>query len=132
MTTAPRTKPHREFFRVALDLPADGTPWTPVAGWEGRVEELLLADNLDPVARTGSRTRLVRWHAGTLMPDPAIHDFHEEVFIVSGDLVVGCDAQGAGGESFGAWTFACRPPNVAHGPFVTRTGCVMLEFDYYA
>ena len=31
-----------------------------------------------------------------------VHDFHEEVFLVEGDLVVGCDAQGNGGERFDA------------------------------
>ena len=51
--------------------------------------------------------------------------------IVEGDLVVGCDAQGNGGERFDAYTFACRPPGALHGPFVSRGGCVMLEFQYY-
>ena len=65
------------------------------------------------------------------MSVPVIHDFNEEVFIVSGDLVVGCDAQGQGGERFDAYTFACRPPQVWHGPFISIGGCVMLEFQYY-
>lgn len=123
------SKRHREFFAIAPD--AASTEWTPVASGGGRIQELLLADNLDPASRTGSRTRLARWSAGALIGQPVIHDFHEEVFIVEGELVVGCDAQGEGGERFGPYTFACRPPGVWHGPFASPQGCVMLEFQYY-
>ena len=28
-------------------------------------------------------------------------------------------------------TYAVRPPNVPHGPFFTKDGCVMVEFLYY-
>lgn len=128
-----KPKPHREFFRVALDAPAlNDVCWQAVPGYGGHIAELILADNLDPDHRTGSRTRLTRWQPGTVLPAPVCHDFHEEVFLVSGDLVVGCDAQGQGGERFDAYTFACRPPNAWHGPFASRTGCVMLEFQYFS
>ena len=128
----PARKPHREFFRVLLEADArDDVRWTPVAGFEGRISELILADNLDTQRQRGSRTRLARWQPGTLLPTPVVHDFHEEVFLVSGDLVVGCDAHGNGGERFDAYTFACRPPGALHGPFISRGGCVMLEFQYY-
>jgi len=125
-------KPHREFFPVPLDgAVLDGVGWQPVSGHEGRVVELILADNLDATARTGSRTRLARWAPGTLLPRPVRHDFHEEVLLISGDLVVGCDAEGSGGKRFDAYTFACRPPGIWHGPFFSRSGCVMLEFQYF-
>ncbi|MBT2336364.1 cupin [Variovorax paradoxus] len=122
-------KRHREFFEIRPD--ADSTEWSPVACAAGCIEELLLADNLDDAVRTGSRTRLARWSAGALIDRPVVHDFHEEVFIVEGDLVVGCDAEGEGGEPFGPYTFACRPPGAVHGPFVSRTGCVLFEIQYY-
>lgn len=126
-------KPHREFFRVPLHAPAlDDVRWQAVPVGRGAIVELILADNLAPASRTGSRTRLARWAPGTLLPTPVRHDFHEEVFLLSGDLVVGCDAEGFGGAPFEAYTFACRPPGVWHGPFVSRTGCVMLEFQYFA
>lgn len=123
------TKLHREFFAIHPD--AASTEWAPVASSAGRIEELVLADNLDTTACTGSRTRLARWAPGALIDRPVIHDFHEEVFIVEGDFVVGCDAEGQGGEHFGAYTFACRPPGVWHGPFASPKGCVLLEFQYY-
>ena len=127
------TKLHREFFAVrpGSDSP-DATAWSPVGSSAGLIEEILLADNLDHAARTGSRTRLARWSPGALIDRPVVHDFHEEVFIVEGDLAVGCDAEGHGGETFGPYTFACRPPGAVHGPFVSRTGCTMLEFQYFA
>jgi hypothetical protein len=128
MPQAP-TKIHREFFAIQPD--AASTAWSPVPSSAGAIEELVLADNLDIAAGTGSRTRLARWTAGALIERPVLHDFHEEVFIVEGDLVVGCDAEGQGGEAFGPYTFACRPPGAVHGPFVSRTGCVLLEFMYY-
>lgn len=124
-----RIKLHREFF--AIRPQAESTQWVPVAAAAGRIEELVLADNFDPATRTGSRTRLARWQPGALIAQPVIHDFHEEVFIVEGEFVVGCDGAGQGGEAFGPYTFACRPPRVWHGPFSSPTGCVLLEFQYY-
>ncbi|MGH8805630.1 MAG: cupin, partial [Polaromonas sp.] len=119
----------REFFAIR---PHEGdTRWTNVPTSAGRIDEIILGDNLDRAAGTGSRTRLARWSAGALIDQPVVHDFHEEVFIIEGDLVVGCDAAGQGGQSFGAYTFACRPPGAVHGPFTSRGGCVMLEFQYY-
>jgi len=120
-------KPHREFF--AID--PERARWSPVPGTVGVVEEIVLADSMDPGSRTGSRTRLARWSAGARLEHAVIHDFCEEVFVVEGDFVVGCDAAGAGGESFGPYTFACRPPGVWHGPFASRTGCVLFEIQYY-
>lgn len=127
----PGSKVHREFFRIALDAAAGQGGWQPVAGSDGGIEELVLADNLDPGAGRGSRTRLARWRPGARIAAPVVHEFHEEVFIVSGDLVVGCDAQGQGGERFDAPTFACRPPGAVHGPFTSRGGCLLLEFQYF-
>ena len=122
-------KRHREFFAIRPDH-AD-TRWTRLPADTGAVEELVLADNFDPATRTGSRTRLARWLPGTRYAKPVIHDFHEEVFIVEGEFIVGCDAQGQGGETFGPYTFACRPPGVWHGPFASPTGCVLFEIQYY-
>ena len=125
----PGQKLHREFFRIALDGPAG--EWSPVPQTDGLIVEMLLADDLDTQRCTGTRTRLARWQPGALIPRPVVHDFHEEVFVVEGDLVVGCDAEGHGGESFGPHTFACRPPGALHGPFTSRGGCVLLEFQHY-
>lgn len=125
-----RPRLHREFFAIRPDAP--DALWSPVDATAGTIEELVLADSFDPATRTGSRTRLARWQPGALMAQPVIHDFHEEVFVVEGEFVVGCDAAGQGGETFGRYSFACRPPQVWHGPFASPAGCVLLEFQYYA
>lgn len=123
-------KVHREFFQIPMACPGEG--WTRLAADSGAIDELVLADNLDTASRTGSRTRLARWMPGTRIGKPVIHDFHEEVLVVEGDFIVGCDAQGHGGSRFGPYTFACRPPQVWHGPFATQNGCLLFEIQYYA
>ena len=111
--------PHREF--VALHL--DG-PWTPVEGYPPGIWFQELAGDL---TRHAMRARLVKFDAGAFTTAPVVHDTAEIVLIFSGDLVVGCDSEGRGGTVFEAPTFAIRPSRVAHGPFASRGGCVMLE-----
>ena len=60
-----------------------------------------------------------------------MHDHWEEVYVVHGDLIVGNDAQGRGGEQCFAPTYACRPPGVHHGPFTSKGGCILHEIHYY-
>ena len=60
-----------------------------------------------------------------------MHEYWEEVFLVSGDLIVGNDKQGSGGEKFEGYTYAVRPPGVFHGPFKSDTGCILLETHFY-
>ena len=78
-----------------------------------------------------SRTRLLRFDPGVYTTQPFVHEYWEEVFLVSGDLVVGCDENGKGGERFEPHTYACRPPGVYHGPFRSDAGCLLLEIHYY-
>jgi hypothetical protein len=79
----------------------------------------------------GSRTRLLRFRPGVYTTSPFVHDHWEEVYLVSGDLIVGNDAHGKGGEAFEAPTYACRPPGVYHGPFRSDRGCLLYEIHYY-
>ena len=69
--------------------------------------------------------------AGTFTTKPFEHDYWEEVYLVSGDLTVGNDDQGNGGESFPPNTYACRPPHAPHGPFKSEKGCMLLEIHYF-
>jgi hypothetical protein len=62
---------------------------------------------------------------------PFVHDYWEEVFLLAGDLIVGNDADGKGGEQFRNYTYAVRPPGVYHGPFKSESGCLLLETHYY-
>ena len=60
-----------------------------------------------------------------------MHEYWEEVFLISGDLWVGNDAAGRGGERFSPFTYACRPPGTFHGPFKSEGGCLLLEMHYF-
>lgn len=116
-------KDHREFFDA---LSADG--WQPVAGYCG-VEEKILSGTFDHAARTGAVTRLSRWAPGAAVSEPVSHDWCEEVFLISGALSIG--TPGSETETLPAGTYAVRPPGIAHGPFFSKEGCLMIEFLYY-
>ncbi|MCK5778472.1 MAG: cupin domain-containing protein [Rhodospirillales bacterium] len=116
-------KQHREFFN-ALD--EDG--WEAVDGFEG-IETKVLSGSFDHAKSEGAVTRITRWAAGTVSPEPSIHEWCEEVFIVSGTLSIGTPENEQDVLTTG--TYAVRPPNVPHGPFFTKDGCVMVEFLYY-
>ena len=47
----------------------------------------------------GGRTRLLRFEPGIYTTAPFVHDHWEEVYLISGDLIVGNDKDGKGGES---------------------------------
>lgn len=117
---------HREFFRVDMEA-----GWERIPGYPDGFSRLTLADSLDIPGARGRSTRLVRIEAGTVLSRAVIHPHCEEVFIYEGDLVVGCDENGAGGEVFAAPTFAIRPEEILHGPFTSRTGCLMFEVHYF-
>lgn len=100
-------------------------------GYPSGIQQKILSGALDEKNKTGSRTRLLRFAAGVFTTSPFVHEYWEEVFLVSGDLTVGNDAQGKGGESFAPFTYACRPPGAYHGPFRSDKGCLLLEIHYY-
>ncbi len=120
-------KPHLEF--IALDM-ADG--WETPPGYPQGIKQKILASDLDESAKTGSRSRLLRFEPGAYSTQPFVHEHWEEVFLVSGDLTVGNDEFGNGGENFSPHTYACRPPGVHHGPFKSEGGCLLFELHYYA
>jgi hypothetical protein len=73
----------------------------------------------------------LRFQPGVYTTAPFVHDYWEEVFLVEGDLTVGNDDAGNGGENFHAGTYACRPPGAVHGPFKSNGGCLLLESHSY-
>jgi len=120
-------KPHFEFSAVDLSM-----GFAPPPGYPPGFAEKILAGSLDEKNNKGSRTRLLRIAAGAYSTEPFVHKYWEEVYLLSGDLIVGNDAQGRGGEKFTGPTYACRPPGVHHGPFKSDTGCLLLEVHYFA
>lgn len=104
-------KPTLEFF------PVGSVEWAAVSPG---VWERVLARDDDGVGLT----RILRWDPGldTSASGPAVHDYWEEVLILSGsirDLALDAD--------FAAGDYACRPPGMVHGPWVSAEGCEMFE-----
>ena len=122
----PVNKTHDEFHAVDMDR-----GWKTPEGYPPGIEQKILAGGLDERNKKGSRTRLLRFRPGVFTTAPFVHDYWEEVYLVKGDLTVGNNAQGKGGISFQADTYAVRPPGAAHGPFRSDGGCVLLEIHYY-
>ena len=119
-------KKHEEFHALDLD-----SGWEVPPGYPAGMQQKILSGELDEVAKTGSRTRLLRFDPGVYTTVPFVHEYWEEVFLVSGDLFVGSDEKGRGGERFEPHTYACRPPGVHHGPFRSEAGCLLLEIHYF-
>ena len=122
----PVNKPHLEFH--AIDMSGG---WEVPHGYPAGIEQKILAGGLDEAGKSGSRTRLLRFAPGVYTTAPFVHEYWEEVFLVEGDLTVGNDVAGNGGEPFSPGTYACRPPGAVHGPFKSNRGCLLLEIHYY-
>lgn len=111
------TKLEKEFF------PAVEVGWTRCEGdVDGLTERILAAD---PDA--GVATRILRFEPGTDTSPNGVqrHEFWEEVYILEGaftDLTL--DA------TFEAGMYACRPPGMPHGPWVSPEGCLTFEVRY--
>lgn len=122
-----KPKPHLEFVGVDFNRGWE----SPGPAYPPGFTQKVLASDLDEVNKRGSRTRLLKIEPGAFSTQPFVHDHWEEVYVVQGDLVVGNDANGQGGQQCFAPTYACRPPGVYHGPFASRGGCVLFEMHYY-
>ena len=119
-------KGHKEFHRVDSK---EG--WHTPAGYPAGIRQKIIAGELDEKNKRGNRTRLLSFEPGIYTTKPFVHDYWEEVFLASGDLIVGNDDQGRGGDKFQGHTYAVRPPGIYHGPFKSEGGCVLLETHYY-
>jgi hypothetical protein len=120
------TKEHKEFHAVDFEQ-----GWATPEGYPEGIKQKILSGSIDETAKRGSRSRLLRFEPGVYTTAPFVHDHWEEVYLVSGDLTVGNDENGDGGEPFNAGTYACRPPGAPHGPFKSNGGCVLFEIHYY-
>jgi len=74
----PKNKPH-------LESPA---------GYPAGIKQKILASDLDETGKMGSRSRLLKFAPGVYTTVPFVHDHREEVYLMSGDLIVGNDAHG--------------------------------------
>ena len=119
-------KGHKEFFQIDMK---EG--FHPVPGYPWGFSEKIIAGGLDEKNKVGNRTRILKIEPGAYSTVPFVHEYWEEVYLVSGDLIVGNDENGQGGQSFRPNTYACRPPHAPHGPFKSVNGCLLLEMHYF-
>lgn len=106
-----------------LEFHAPTGEWTPAfPGADGIWEQILSRD-----PKSGDYTRLMRFEPGADASSAGrlVHDYWEEVYIVQGDLT-DLDLN----ETFTAGMYACRPPGMWHGPFLSESGCLMIEIRY--
>lgn len=104
------------------------TGWTELPGFPEGLMVKSLADNLDEEARSGARTRLIKFSPGAFTTNALVHDYWEEVVLLRGKLTLRAGAPQSGST---ALTYSCRPPGTPHGPFISDEGCILLEFQYY-
>ena len=108
-----------EFF------PTSEAPWSTIPGpVEGLSERILTRD-----PQTGIASRMLRFAPGTdTSPDGVLtHEFWEEVYILEGSIH---DLRLK--KTFSAGMYACRPPGMPHGPWVSPEGCITFEVRYSA
>jgi hypothetical protein len=117
---------HKEFHQVDLNA-----GWETPSGYPPGIQQKILSGGLDEKAKRGTRSRLLRFAPGVYTTAPFVHDYWEEVYLISGDLTVGNDAQGSGGTAYSPNTYACRPPGAYHGPFKSENGCMLFELHYF-
>lgn len=110
---------HLEMMPIDLD---EG--WTSLAGFPAGIQVKMLSNDLDEKSKTGARTRLVRFAPGARSETTLEHDYWEEVFVMSGDF-------SATESPLQSPSYSCRPPGTKHGPFSSREGAILLEFQYY-
>jgi quercetin dioxygenase-like cupin family protein len=72
----------------------------------------------------------MRYRPGAGVPRVVTHDFVEEVLVLEGEMEWLAD-DGSLVQRIGRNGYVCRPPGVAHGPFRSEPGCVILEICYY-
>lgn len=110
-------KPTLEFFDPDL------TPWEKETDIRGLYAKTLAHD-----PESGSYSRLLKFEPGCDTSEAGVqsHPHWEEIWIVSGaitDLTLG--------KTFTAGMYACRPPGMKHGPWVSEYGCVTFEIRNY-
>jgi len=103
-----------EFFDV------ESVPWEPVAGMPGMEQKVLAGDK-----HSADFTRLARIRGGSDFDEALVHDFWEEIWIISGSI-----HDKRTGLTYTAGMYSCRPPGMVHGPFRFLEDSMVFEVRY--
>jgi len=95
--------------------------WRPLKGEPEGVSEIMLHKHKD-----GSYTHLIQWEEGVEYSEPVAHDFYEEAYYVSGEMLNKKTRKKITGG-----TYVFHKPGEEHGPFKCLKTCLILEFRYY-
>src|SRR5262249_7496901 len=98
-------KKHHEFSAIDMN-----SGWETLPGYPEGIQQKILSGALDEANKRGSRTRLLRFAPGAFTTKQVVHEYWEEVYIVSGDFTIG-------GKPLPPNSYTCQPPSVRHGPF---------------
>ena len=117
-------KEHKEFYKVDLD-----GGWEVLPGYPSGIEQQILSGSLNEKEKTGFRTRHLRFKPGVYTTAPFVHEYWEEVYLVSGDLMSGTMPTETARNS----VRTPRLPATWHisRSFKSQTGCLLLELHYY-
>ena len=121
-----RFKSHLEFLALEMD-----SGWETPPGYPDGIEQKIISGRLDDDKKCGIRTRLLRFKPEARTTEAFVHEYWEEVLLISGDLIVSSADSEVSDETFEPYTYACRPPGVHHGPFRSEGGCLLVEVHYY-
>ena len=77
-------KEHKEFHAVDLSTGRE-TP----AGYPAGIQQKILSGGLDEANKRGTRSRLLRFAPGVYTTKTFVHDYWEEVYLISGQCAKG-------------------------------------------
>ena len=104
----------------------DAVSWTPVEAGSGAAAEGMVEKILNWDEEAGVSTRMLKFPPGIETSEVIFHDFWEEVFILEGEL-----HDKSINTTFTGGMYACRPPGMPHGPYISPIGCTTFEVRYY-
>jgi len=105
--------------------------WESPAGFDLGIEQIVIKNTLDEVNKTGVRTRIVRFGTGSKTSKKFIHDYHEEVYLISGDQVLLDESTLKPESKYEKGAYFIREAGTYHGPFSSENGCILFEIHYY-
>ena len=110
-------------------IEADQAQWFEVTSERG-ITLTVFKDTLDPVTKTGVRTRLVRFHPGGGTREIYTHAYHEEVYLIDGDQTEQA-SEGRPEKTYRDGSYFFRAAHTEHGPLNSNDGCPFFEVHYY-